>query len=394
MGTLCFESVLYQVTQLGIAIVLPQIRTAFHATPAQQGLILAGFPLGVGAFALLSGLFVQRWGSTRTVIAGLVVLGVGATVSAFAFSPASLFGARLIAGAGAGIYFPVTVGLLAANTPEPRRARRVGLLVSLGLAIGGSVGFLGGALVGPRFGWQVLLGGLGLVALGGAAVSVIAFRRAPLSLAPLQPSRDRALVAPTLRMVSVWALTLAPLGVLNAGFTAAGFLAAYVTSQHASWGLVYVGVVGATALALTLPGGFLGAWVSERGIDRRIVLAVFAVGSGALFALIPWADQYAFAALLATAGLLLGAVLAILFSMPSHIPEMAGPRVPIVVGTIDGTRILFSAGFAVVFGTVVGLSGYSSAWILTAILGLGCIPAIALVPLNRSPANPRPTSPR
>src|SRR5208282_2793507 len=103
-------------------------------------------------------------------VLGFVVLGAGATISALAFSPVSLFGARFLAGAGAGIYFPVSVGLLAANTSPERRATRVGLLVSLGLAVGGSIGFLGGALVGARFGWEILLGGLGLVGLLGAAL--------------------------------------------------------------------------------------------------------------------------------------------------------------------------------------------------------------------------------
>jgi predicted MFS family arabinose efflux permease len=383
-GTLYLGSILYQVSLVGIAIVLPQIGSSLIATPSQQGMILAGFPLGFGSFAFLSGFWVRRYGPTRTIFSGLVVLGLGGVASAAAFSPATLFAARLLGGLGAGTYFPVIIGLLAANTPEHRRATNVGLLVSLGLAIGGAAEILGGAIVAPRFGWQVVLGGTGVVVLVGAFLTASALHRAPLSLAPLQPSLDPALLGPTLRMVSVWALTIALLGVVNAGFTSIGFLAAYVSSQHPSWGIMYVGAVLAAALALTLPGGLLGGWASERGVDRRVVLTAFAVCSGVLFLLIPWANEYSLAAILAALGLLMGAVLAVLFSMPSHIPEMGGVRVPIVVGVLDGTRILFSATFALVFGVVVGLSGYSTAWTLTAIIGLGCIPAIALVPPNRA----------
>ena len=393
IGSLYLGSVLYQVSQLSIAIVLPQIRDSLGATPAQQGLILAGFPLGVGVFALLSGVWIRRWGPTWTVIVGLFTLGVGETASAFAFSAATLVAARMLAGAGVGIYFPATVALLAANTPEARRTTAVGLLVSLGLAVGGSLEFLGGALVGARFGWQVVLGSTGLLSLGGAALTYVALRRAPLILTPYRSSLDRALIGTTLRMGSVWGLAIALLGALNAGFTAAAFLAAYVTSQHASWGILYAGLVGAMALALTLPGGFLGGWVSERGVDRRVVLAGLGIPSAVLVLLVPSSNPYSLAGIFAAEGLLLGAVLAVLFSMPSHIPEMSGLRVPVVVGVIDGTRILFSATFAFAFGVVVGLWGYSLAWTVTALVALGCIPFLVVVPPNRSPPRPhRPVS--
>ena len=386
--SLFLGSVLYQVVQLSISIVLPKIQSDFGASPGQLGLIVAGFPLGVGVFAFLSGVWVSRLGPTRTVVAGLVVLSVGAFLCALTPSAPTLFVARLVAGAGVGTYFPVTVGLLAANTPESRRAIAVGLLVSVGLVVGGPIGFLGGAFGVTRFGWRVVLGGMGLVAVLVALVAMWSFLRQPLSLASSSRVPEPTPIFRTLRNPRVWALNFALLGTLNAGFTAVAFLPTYIVSAHSGWGLEFAGTVVSVALVLTLPGGLLGGWAAERGRDRRVVLAAFGAPAAVLFFLIPYSGEPGFAVVVAVAGLLLGAVLAILFSMPSHIPEMSGAQLPTVVGTIDGTRILFSSAYAVVFGVIVGLSGYPIVWALTSALGLAFLPALVFVPANRSMASP------
>lgn len=386
--SLFLGSVLYQVVQLSISIVLPMIRSNLGASPGQLGLIVAGFPLGVGVFAFLSGVWVARVGPTRTVVAGLAILAVGAFLCAVTPTAPTLFAARLVAGAGVGTYFPVMVGLLAANTPEPRRAIAVGLLISVGLVVGGPIGFLGGAFGVTRFGWRVVLGGMGLVALLVALVAVWAFIRQPLSLPSTSRELEPASIGRTLRNPRVWALTLALLGVINAGFTAVAFLPTYIVSAHPGWGLAFSGWVVSGALVLTLPGGLIGGWVAERGRDRRVVLAAFGGPATALFFLIPFANELEFAVVIALAGLLLGAALAILFSMPSHIREMSGANLPSVVGTIDGTRILFSSTYAVAFGVMVGLSGYPIVWSVTSALGLALLPFLAFVPATRSGAVP------
>jgi len=389
--SLFLGSVLYQLVQLSISIVLPLIRTDLGASTGELGLIVAGFPLGVGVFALLSGVWVRRLGPTRTVIAGMITLGAGALFCGIAPSVPTLFAARLVAGAGVGTYFPVTVGLLAANMPESRRAIAVGLLVSVGFVVGGPIGYVGGAFGVTRFGWHVVLGGGGIVALAVALVAVAAFRRQPLSLPSLSRDPEFPEVGRTLRDPKVWSLNLALLGVLNAGFTAVAFLPTYVVSTHPSWGLPFAGTVVSAALVLTLPGGLLGGWVGERGWDRRAVLAGFGAPATMLFFLVPYASELEFGLIIAFAGLLLGAALALLFAMPSHIPEMSGQRLPTIVGTIDGTRILFSSAYAVVFGVIAGLSGYPAVWGLTSVLGLAFLPALAFVPASRaggSPATP------
>ncbi|HEX5610257.1 MAG TPA: MFS transporter [Solirubrobacterales bacterium] len=126
-----------------IAPLLPDYVSDLGLSKAQAGVLSASYAAGTLAFSLPAGLIAASFGPRRTVIVGLLLLGVASVAFGFANEFLLLDAARFAqGGAGALIWSGALTWLISASPPE-RRGSVIG--TALGTAVAG-------ALLGPAIG--------------------------------------------------------------------------------------------------------------------------------------------------------------------------------------------------------------------------------------------------
>ena len=219
-----------------IAPLLPDYVAELGLSKAQAGILSASYAAGTLVFSLPAGLLAARVGPRRTVIGGLLLLGVSSVAFGFAHEFVLLDAARFIqGGAGALIWSGALTWLISVSAPERRGA-------VIGTALGTAVA---GALLGPALGALAAAVGTELVfsvVLGVAIALALFAARLPEAEAPeLQSLREVAqtiLSRPILTATMFVAIpsvmfgavdVLAPLQIADLGgghtLIAAGFIA-------------------------------------------------------------------------------------------------------------------------------------------------------------------------
>jgi MFS transporter, ACS family, D-galactonate transporter len=337
----------------------------------------------VGIFQVPAGVLDLRWGSRRTALMGLVVMGAAGVASAFSSQILDLVLLRFLAGAGAAFFFSPALSLVASYFPPGERGPVIGLYNG-GFSLGGAIGLALGALIGIRLGWQYALG------LGGAALLILVVYNwfvLPRGIAP-RPVRDRSrildVVSRIIRSRSIWALSLAFAGFWSAVYIVAQFFVYFAEKVHPLWGAQTAANIVTVFVLISFPGGPLGGWLAERGWDRRWVLVIFALSLGILVAVIPWFGLYLSIGLFAIMGLFDGIVFAVLYLIPSYLPESQGQGLALGIAVINSIQVLLGAVAAVAFGYIADVWGYTVAWVFVGLLTLVCIPLVLLVAPNRA----------
>lgn len=97
----------------------------FHATGAGLTWITAIFEIGIVAFELTFGLLGDLFGRKKLMVAGSVLVIIGAALSALANTIGFMILAQAVIGIGAGLLFPIGLAMVAALTPNPAKRARV-----------------------------------------------------------------------------------------------------------------------------------------------------------------------------------------------------------------------------------------------------------------------------
>lgn len=144
-----------------IAPLLPDYVADLGLSKAQAGVLSASYAAGTLVFSLPAGLLAASFGPRRTVIVGLLLLGVSSVAFGFANEFLLLDAARFIqGGAGALIWSGALTWLISVSPPE-RRGSIIG--TALGTAVAG-------ALLGPALG--ALAAAIGTEAVFSAVLAV------------------------------------------------------------------------------------------------------------------------------------------------------------------------------------------------------------------------------
>lgn len=241
---------------LVIALLAP-ISQSLSMSKAQAGWVMGAYAL---AYAVFSPVFIALTGAWRrraVILAGLALFIAASVASAFATSPATLYAARIVAAAGAGMVTPVAAAIaVAISKPETRGAALS--FVFVGMTVAQVLGVPGAAFIGYTFGVPAAfiiaaaLGALVFVWIALAVPADVQFQ--PQSLGTL----GRTLLSPRHLVAVLLTVTIATSGYL--GMTFMGPLAEYRLGM------------GRDGVALILGAGGLGAVVgnllSGRLVDR------------------------------------------------------------------------------------------------------------------------------
>lgn len=386
--------VVYAFNWYNVGAVLPLIGVSLTANPAELAVVLGAFLVGVGVFQVPAGVLDLRWGSRRTALMGLVVMGGASVASAFSAQILDLVLLRFIAGAGAAFFFSPALSLISSYFPPGQRGPIIGLFNG-GFSIGGAVGVVVGAAIGLRFGWQYALG------LGGAGLLVLVLYNwvvLPHELSPRTRRNREQLLRAALRVLlsrSILALSLSLAGFWGAVYLVAQDFVEFAYKVHFAWGTQTAANVATVFIVMSFPGGPLGGWLAERGWDRRWVLLIFATATGVLIGAIPFYGLYVSAGVFVFVGLFDGIVFAVLYLIPTYLPESQGESLALGIAVINSIQVMVGSVIVVVFGFIAVTYGFTTAWIFAGVLTLLGLPLVFLVSPNRAGAPRRqdPVSP-
>lgn len=339
---------------------------------------MGAFLAGAGIFQVPAGLAALRWGNRTVSIGALGLMGVFCLASAFSPNWVVLAALRFGAGAGAAFFFAPALGLVASYYPAGTRGPIIGLYNS-GFSVGSGVGLFAGAVVGAEFGWgaALALGGLALLLSTAVAPFVLPRTETP------GPQRAARVVwaasRPVLRSRALWALALSFIGLWSAFFVAAQYFVQYAHVAHPGWSVAVAAGLPALMIAFEVPAGPLGGWLAERGRDMRWILAVFGLLSGGALLLIPFTPLVGLFFLFAVLGILDGIIWAVLYLLPTYLPETRGEGLSLGLALLNAINIFGGSGLAIAFALVATYSNFTTAWVFAGVLALAPLPLLVFV---------------
>ncbi len=365
----------YAYNWFDIGPALPRIGSTFAVGPVEWGLLIGAFLVGAGLFQVPAGLLARRHGARSLALGGAGLLAAAAAIGAFAPSFAVLLVSRVVAGAGAGLFFSPAIGLVASLYPPGERGVPVGGFSSA-FSAGAALGIYGTALLVPLVDWRAALA-LGAVGLG--AVTLAALLAIPRSQGAPPPERardgapglPRAFVHP-----AVWAIGLAFVGFEGATFASGQFVVPF-GEEVRRWAPALAGAIGTAFVLPSVLGGPIGGSVAERNRHHRTQLAgMTLVGAGAL-SLLPWAGPSGAAAVGSVFSFAYGFVYAVMYVVPHLWKDLPAREIPLAIGLFNAVQLTGGAAVAYLFGWVVGNFSYTAAWLFAA--GLQAASLVALL---------------
>ena len=109
----------YVIFILGVA--MPEIIAAFHIRSDVVGLIGASLVFGAVIGAGVGGPMADHLGRKKLMLADMIIIVAGGSISALAKEPAVLFIGQLLVGMGVGIDFPVSSSYISEVSPKRDR---------------------------------------------------------------------------------------------------------------------------------------------------------------------------------------------------------------------------------------------------------------------------------
>jgi MFS family permease len=228
------------------------VRTAadLGTGPAGAAWLLSAMSVGLAAALLVAGVAADDLGQRRVFAGGLVLLAVGAGITAAAGSTAVFVAGRLVEGVGGAAVLAATLGLISQAFPAGPDRSRAAALWGASVGAGTGIGGVATVVLDPGSGWRTTHAVTAVLALVAAVV-------ARLALPAPGPRRHRRVdVAGTVLLV-------AALGCLLTGL---------VESRAPAGG-------GVSAVLLVLSGVLLAAFVAVEARVREplVDLALFRV---------------------------------------------------------------------------------------------------------------------
>jgi EmrB/QacA subfamily drug resistance transporter len=233
LGVTCLSVVVVGMDLTILNIALPAISAALHAGTHDLQWLVDAYSLVFAGVIVPAGMFGDRLGRKRMLLAGLAVFLAASLWCALSVSAGELTAARAALGLGGGIVFPLALAVVSAAFGDDERPKAIGILIA-GVALGLPLGpVLGGFLL-QHFSWHSVFW-INVPAAGATLVAGIVLM--PESRNPAAPRLDApgALLSAAAIVCMVWGLINGP----EDGWTAAP-----------TWGLLAGSAVLVAAFAL------------------------------------------------------------------------------------------------------------------------------------------------
>jgi MFS family permease len=347
--------------------VMPMYASSAGAGSTGAGLVTGVLLLGTVAAELVSSLLMKRHGYRIVLAAGAVLMGVPALAL---LSPRPLIivaAVSVVRGFGFGLSTVVLGALTASLVPPERRGEGIGLL-GIADTLPGVVALPAGVWLAGNYGYPVVVG----LAAATALVPLAAFAWLPgRADGRWTPGRADA-EQPTGMLAGLRHGGLLPLSVIFAASTVtAGVVASFLPLVNGIPGNIAAAGLLTQALAATICQWWAGR-LGDRHGHARLLNPGLALGSLGMIAMI-WLTS---PAVLITGMCLFGAGFGLILNatfvlMIDRMPASA-------VGTASaGWSLAYDVGYGagpVLFGLIVGHTGYPAAFALTSVVMLAAVP--------------------
>ncbi|CAD6519039.1 D-galactonate transporter [Paraburkholderia hiiakae] len=339
----CFLAIAVNyIDRANLAVAAPHIMKDLGIGPAAMGLLLSGFFWTYAVMQLPYGWFVDRAGARIALPFAVGWWSVFTAATAVAGGFAAMFGCRLMLGAGEAGAYPSCAKLVSQWFSREQRALATSIFDS-GSRVGSALSLPLVAAIMAAWGWKasfVITGALGLVWI----VGWVALYREPEARAALDQPRAPVPAAASIRWSglfryrTVWGMML--------GFFCLNFVIYFFITWFPSYlveargfSLKSLGTLGTLPAIASIPGGWLGGWLSDtlvkRGWSLTAARKTCIVGGMLLSSVITLTgivqDIYVMLALFAIAYGSLAAAAASIWSLPAdvaptprHVASLAG----------------------------------------------------------------------
>ncbi|WP_233887389.1 MFS transporter [Paraburkholderia flagellata] len=339
----CFLAIAVNyIDRANLAVAAPHIMKDLGIGPAAMGLLLSGFFWTYAVMQLPYGWFVDRAGARIALPFAVGWWSVFTAATAAASGFAAMFGCRLMLGAGEAGAYPSCAKLVSQWFSREERALATSIFDS-GSRVGSALSLPLVAAIMAAWGWKasfVITGALGLVWIVGWVV----LYREPEARAALDQPRAPVPAAASIRWSglfryrTVWGMML--------GFFCLNFVIYFFITWFPSYlveargfSLKSLGTLGTLPAIASIPGGWLGGWLSDtlvkRGWSLTAARKTCIVGGMLLSSVITLTgivkDVYVMLALFAIAYGSLAAAAASIWSLPAdvaptprHVASLAG----------------------------------------------------------------------
>jgi MFS family permease len=261
-------------------VLLPGIRSDFHFSLSQGGLLATIFTLGIGVAGLPTGYLMDRMSRKSVILLGIVIYSVFTVLTALATGFADMFAYRTFSGVGEAMQNAALFSAVGAYFISNRSLAIGTLNCSYGL--GGFLGpLIGTALAGGKTGWRVPFWTFGLIGIGFAVLVAVFIRKSFTEREDSAGATGPALLTdhvPAIlfnRNVLLLGLTAVVVGISMYGYI--GLYPTFLeTKLHFSTGhaSLAASMFGLGAL-LGIPAG----WLGDRFNQRVVMLVPILVGS-------------------------------------------------------------------------------------------------------------------
>jgi EmrB/QacA subfamily drug resistance transporter len=154
LAVLSLAGLAYAVLSSAVIPALPTIQHSLHTSETGVSWLLTGYLLSASVGTSIIGRLGDMYGKERLLLWTLVVLAAGTLLAAVSNSLDVLIAARVIQGAGGGI-FPLAFAIARDEFPADRVAGSIGLMSSI-LGVGAGFGIVTGGLIVEHLSWHWL----------------------------------------------------------------------------------------------------------------------------------------------------------------------------------------------------------------------------------------------
>lgn len=357
---------------------LPVLREALGVSLVQAGFLLSVVQAAGMALALALGLGVTRLGLRRSLISGLLILGVASVAGAFAPSAGALLLGRAAEGVGFLLVSLAAPALIRGLVAPQKLSLRMGLWGTY-MPTGMALALLAGPLVMAHLGWSAWWLGLGLLAAAMAfwAWQVLGWQDQATSASPGHgpPATTgwTTVLRQTLGRAGPWLVALAFAAYSSQWITVIGFLPTIYADAGVAQGTA--GLLTALAAAANISGNVMAGSLLHRGRAAvQLLLVGFCTMSVAAFIafglaeVLPAGARYAAVlAFSAVGGLIPGTLFALAVRVAPH-----DRAVPAVVGwTLQCSALGQFIGPPLAAWWTSHHGGWSQTWVTTASAAAG-----------------------
>ncbi|MFT8316729.1 MAG: MFS transporter [Sporolactobacillus sp.] len=251
--------------RLAINIAIIPIGKEFSLTAAESGLILSVFFISYSTMQLFGGMFADKIGAKKVLIACVLAWSVFTGLTGFAVSLASLLVIRFLFGIGEGSFSPASSVAVAENFPRSGRARAKSILLS-SYQLAGIVGSFGIASLLAMYNWRMAFH---ILAILGIAVSILLFFFLPATDKREKRKDEKKISFKQLIKIDlVWKVLIVWFGISIVDWGLASWMPSYlVNSRHLN--LINMGLLAAVPttcgfLSIIFSGWLLDKWMNGR----------------------------------------------------------------------------------------------------------------------------------